>query len=175
VFSHIVQWCAIAAVVCLSFVMHLRTQQRDDDQEMQQQINIAILNDESHARAVTDINGTIIRWNVAMEQLTGYSLEEINRLGIGIMMPPPFTEASHHAQMMRAFSDPKMHGKTILVHCSVVTKGGERIPVRVSVAIYDPPTGKPFGVTRIDRESQIVEIGEPSGAVEKRVFSVEKK
>lgn len=120
----------------------------------------SVLNSDIYPLAVLDEHGKVVRWNPAMEQLTGVSETEAATQGFSDICDP-VKIAKHNQGLTSAFLDKGLRGKLLIVHCDVTNKKThQRIPVRVSARLV--PTGvnsKDFyAVARIDRQSEVEEV-----------------
>lgn len=119
-------------------------------------LGFAIFASDHRACVVTDRLGHVIIWNYGMEKLTGVSCEQAMETGIDVILCDPEKYGSWLAQ---AFADPKSFSKLTIINCDIFDAKGVRTPVRMSVSIVRIGQVDYVAVTRIDRETQIVEYG----------------
>jgi len=136
-------------------------QAENETLRQRQNVVYAIL-ESDYPLAIMEPGGKIPVWNYAMERLTGYTREEISRLGLEAVMCTPEAAERHKAGVERAFVDPEKCGKLVLVNCEMRNKAGKEFPVRVAVRIVKTPSDTMYAVARVDRESQIEEYGTPT-------------
>jgi PAS domain S-box-containing protein len=71
---------------------------------------------------VYDADGKFLRWNRQMEEVTGYSMQEMRQITAAEIVPPE-RRAHHHESVRAILRGTGMHGETMLY-----TKDGQSIP-----------------------------------------------
>lgn len=153
--SHVIQWCAIGAVVAISAKMIVVDRPESLRQAVireQQQINEAIIAEYLYPTAVIVSDGTVVRWNNAIADLTGYSQDEINRVGIAALIASR-DKQKHYDGMKKTFADPTMIGKKLVIRSTGLLKKDGTItsPVDVVARLFNTEAGHVFASVRIDK------------------------
>ena len=116
----------------------------------------AVIANAGYAVIATDLTGTVTLFNPAAERLLGYTAEEV----VGRMTPAAFhdpDEVARHAEIVSAevgrpvesgidvFVTRPRQGRPETGEWTYVTKGGERLPVLLSVSLLRSDDGRDLG------------------------------
>jgi len=94
--------------------------------EAQQDFSDAVINSVPGAFYLLDVDGRLVRWNSITERLSGYATDEIRT-----MRPDQFFAPEEADRINQAVRQVFRTGSAT-VECSLVTKGGRRIPFLLS-------------------------------------------
>jgi PAS domain S-box-containing protein len=95
---------------------------------------------------VFDLNGTFIRWNKVVSEITGYSNDEISS-----MKPTDFFAGKDIQRVATAFESVITEGRANL-EAMVVTKDGRQIPFEYTGGLLTGPNGNPLSVCIVGRD-----------------------
>jgi PAS domain S-box-containing protein len=95
---------------------------------------------------VFDLNGTFIRWNKVVSEITGYSNDEISS-----MKPTDFFAGKDIQRVATAFESVITEGRASL-EAMVVTKDGRQIPFEYTGGLLTGPNGNPLSVCIVGRD-----------------------
>lgn len=127
---------------------------------VRQDIMFAAQDSDRYPLVVEDGHRKILIWNRAIQELTGYTKEEIERLGIPAIIADSDTAQKHEAAVLKALADKNSIGKVTIIHGNLKTKTGKVIPVRVSVYVFQSLHDGRFALARINPESCVREVKE---------------
>jgi len=107
----------------------------------------SIVESSSEAIVGTDLDGRILTWNRAAEQLYGYMPSEVLGKPFSLLVPP-----EHREDASRIFSTAG-RGELVDHHETVrVRKDGSRVDVSVNISPIHDPTGAVVGVSTLARD-----------------------
>jgi len=144
-----------AIAVCSWYVSKLATERQAE----QQAIAKAILNSDNYPAVVLDDQGQVIEWNDGMAELTGVDCVRAKREGLSAVMCNADDAAKHENGFTKSFSDPDLVDKLTVINCRLRTADGKETPVRVSVRIVEFDSRKKLAFARVDKQTDISEIG----------------
>lgn len=126
---------------------------------LRQDLVYEMLESDRYPLAILDEKGNVVQWNVGMEHLTGVSAEEAKIRGIQAVCPIEMFE-KHCKGFFKRMEDFK-NGSLTIVTCEIKNrKTGRTIPIRIAVRAIEA-NGNKYALARIDRISQITELGKP--------------
>jgi len=108
-----------------------------------------------HAGSVESGDERTVSWPPAAEKLLGWTMEDVNQHGLEVMMPNEDDKERHATAMELAITRRPGDRRTSIIHCDVVTKGGEVLPVRITTWVGGDHTRSVAAV--IEAESKINE------------------
>jgi PAS domain S-box-containing protein len=107
----------------------------------------AVVESSDDAIITQSLNGRIETWNRAAERIFAYDVSEAVGKSISIIVPPERMEEEASAVERIRRGDAVRHFET-----EGVSKGGQRIPVSVTMSPVFTPTGEIYGISRIARD-----------------------
>lgn len=125
------------------------TEQRERERELREERAFT----ESVFAALPDVfyafdqHGNFLRWNEQLEEVTGYTAEEIET-----MQPTNFVAPEDQAQVVEAIADVFEHDTTVTVGATFETKDGEQIPYEFTGAKLVDETDEALGLVGIGRD-----------------------
>jgi PAS domain S-box-containing protein len=117
-----------------------------------------ILDETSYGLCVMDSNRRILEWNAGMEAITGWTKEEVQEMGVEVIMRHGDLIARHRKVYHEAMNLRPLTNKVVRVDCTVLTKGGRDINVCVSVRIILAPDGNRYAVANMEKQSNIIRM-----------------
>lgn len=147
----------IVASLVLSVLMGVYAMKETKRLETRQDLIYAMLESDNYPLVALDEQGRVVQWNRGMEKLTGVIADEAKKVGFsGICNPDAYNK--HCMNFVKEMGRFKT-GRVVIVNCEIKRKCGNRtIPVRITVREIEVQ-GTKFAVARIDRVSQIMELG----------------
>lgn len=127
---------------------------------IRQEIMFAVQESEHYPLVVEDEHRNILIWNQAMQELTGYTHEEIKKVGIPAIIGDPKIALHHTEAVVKALKAKDRKGKVVIVHGDLKTKAGKLIPVRVAVYVFQSKGDGKFALARINPESEVIDLVE---------------
>jgi PAS domain-containing protein len=124
------------------------------DTKNKQALAGAIATSDNYPCIVVDNNHDVVEWNDGMESLTGISSSAIK--GQHLKLGPKGKEIED--AIIGALNDKEHWGKLVQLQ-SVIDVKDKQIPVQVNIRIIPVGTTQVFAVVRIDKVSNIVELG----------------
>lgn len=115
----------------------------------------SILNNDDHGCVIVRHDSSLVAWNQAMVNLTGYTETEIRRspLGIKLIMPPELRQ-KHSDAFADAFKHPT-ESTVIRADCRLIPKHGNAIPVQVLVWMVKNTSNGWMAIARIDKYTKV--------------------
>jgi len=108
-----------------------------------------------HAGSAVQGDETVVSWPPSAETLLGWTLDDVNTHGLGIMMPSKEDHVKHNSALEAALKKPPGKRKTSIIFCNAKTKDGSILPVRITVWVVGNQTRSVAAV--IEAQSQVVE------------------
>ena len=97
----------------------------------------------------------LIGWAPALTELLGWTLEDIQEGGLGIIMTSHGDQYKHQTAMEAAIKKPPGQRRTAVIHCQAKRKDGVIIPVRITAWVVGDLTRSVAAY--IEAESQVFE------------------
>jgi PAS domain S-box-containing protein len=95
---------------------------------------------------VFDLEGKFIRWNITLNEVTGYDNREI-----ALMKPVDLFRSDDIGKIAEAIQAAAEKG-SINIDAHIVTKEGSKIPYEFSAALLNDAHGKPIGICGVGRD-----------------------
>ena len=127
----------------------------------QERLLAATVESSVDAIIVNTLDGTVVGWNAAAEQLTGYSAAEVIGKKISIVVPPERRDESKQILEQTARGERIQHYDTVRVG-----KDGSRVSVSLSISPVRSASGEIVGASKIARD--ITEVRQTQVALEPR-------
>jgi PAS domain S-box-containing protein len=108
----------------------------------------AIVQNAQDSIIARDLNGKIIAWNQASEQLYGWTSEEMIGESINKLIPPD--KMKEHEAWIQSIKEGKPIGPLFTERC---TKSGERVKVWITVSPIVARNGEVLGASAIEHEA----------------------
>lgn len=113
----------------------------------------------NYSVAILDHEGRVVKWNAAMESLSGYTESEMLGRTLEHLMPPEQAKR-HNEALMHSMEDEQSQTELRRVQCNLVKKDGTSIPVEVTVRVVQPVGLAPYSVAHVDLHKQIIDLPE---------------
>lgn len=142
----------------------MKAVQETENRSIELRVFHDLMDSSDFALAAIDYYGQTILWNEAMQNLTGYSKEEMLGQSIEWIMVPgsALEHRKYHRKAMDQArkSDPDDQKAVPIpkVKCDILNKAGEPIPVEITVRTVRPKGRLPYSVAHVDRQAQIQRI-----------------
>ena len=123
---------ALVISIATGYYAHLRSTAQLQESEDRRAAIGALLDSTEFGYVICDENKKIIEWNPAMQRLTGYTKEDIDRIGVRMVFPEPIL--SDEAEV---FKDPTGKIRVSMATCDLITKLGKTVPVEVVIRVVE--------------------------------------
>lgn len=97
----------------------------------------------------------LVGWSPALVTLLGWTLEDINEKGLGIIMTGEADHYKHQAALEKALKRPPGQRRTAVIHCNAKCKDGSMLQVRITAWVVGDLTRSVAAY--IEAESNIFE------------------